>query len=75
MCGLVVHTEPRTEDYELGDMRRLAGVSELAAALAEEDSTRQPPADALQKIVRAAQLFEVGRAATSLRRAQDMRGD
>lgn len=72
VCGLVVRTEPLTEDYELGDVRRLAGVGELAAALAEEDPTRQPLADELEKSVRAVKLFEVDQAGTSLRRAQDI---
>jgi hypothetical protein len=72
VCGLVANTKPLTRDFELGDMRRLGGVSELAAALAEADSTHKPLADALEKSVLAAQNFDLDGSGTSLRRAQDI---
>jgi hypothetical protein len=72
VCGLIARTEPLTKDFELGDMRRLGGVSELAAALAEADSTHKPLADALEKSIRAAQSFDLDQSRTSLRRAQDI---
>jgi len=72
VCDLVARTEPLTKDFELGDMRRLAGVGELAAALAEDDPTHKPLATALEEGVRAAQNFDLEQSGTSLRRAQDI---
>lgn len=71
VCGLIERTQPLTQEFELGDMRRLGGVSELAAALAEDDPAHQPLAEALQDSVRAAQGFDIPRSAASLRQAQD----
>lgn len=70
MCGLITRTEPLTKEFELGDMQRLGGVSQLAAALAEADSTHKPLAEALDESVRAAQMFDLDQSSTSLRRAQ-----
>jgi hypothetical protein len=74
VCELVAGTEPLTKEFELGDMRRLAGVGELAAALAEDDPTHKPLATALEESVRAAQSFDLEQSGTSLRRAQDICG-
>jgi hypothetical protein len=70
VCGLIARTEPLTEEFEMGDMRRLTGVGELAAALAETDPTHKPLATALEESVLAAQSFDLDQAGTSLRRAQ-----
>ena len=70
VCELIVRTGPLTKDFELGDMRRLAGVGELAAALAEDDPTHKPLATALEEIVRSAQAFDLEQSGTALRRAQ-----
>lgn len=72
VCQLVTRTEPLTEKFELGDMRRLAGVGELAAALAEADPAHKPLASALEESLRAAQIFDLDQSGTSLRRAQDI---
>ena len=72
VCGLITRTEPLTKDFELGDIRRLGGVGELAAALAEDDPTHKPLADALEDSVRAAQQFDIEQSGTSLRQAQNI---
>ena len=59
VCGLVARTEPLTKDFELGDLRRLSGVGELAAAMAEADSTHKPLAAALENSVQAAQILDL----------------
>lgn len=74
VCELVAGTEPLTMEFELGDMRRLGGVGELAAALAEDDPTHKPLATALEESVRAAQVFALDESGTALRRAQDICG-
>ncbi|WP_133901336.1 hypothetical protein [Actinophytocola oryzae] len=72
LCGLVVRTEPITRDFELADIRRLSGISELAAAMAETDSTHKPLAEALERSVQAAQVFDIDQTGSSLRHAQDI---
>jgi hypothetical protein len=72
VCGLVARTEPLSKDFAVGDMRRLAGVSELAAALAEADQAHQPLAGALEDSVRAAQMFDLPKSGSSLREAQEI---
>lgn len=74
VCGLVVRTEPLPKEFELGDMQRLGGVAQLAAALAESDSTHKPLAEALDKSIRAAQMYDLDQSSTSLRRAQAICG-
>lgn len=74
VCGLITRTEPLSKEFELGDMQRLGGVSQLAAALAEDDPTHKPLAEALDESVRAAQMFDLDQSSTSLRQAQAICG-